>query len=74
MDWFFLVGQETKVTRDAMYSDPIFSPMFAGWYETGEEAINDVLEEVGGDDLVLVKASRFYELDHIVTALINRNA
>jgi UDP-N-acetylmuramoyl-tripeptide--D-alanyl-D-alanine ligase len=74
VDRVFLVGEETKVMRDAMFSDPIFSPMFAGWYETGEEAINDVLEEVGGDDLVLVKASRFYELDHIVTALINRNA
>ena len=51
VDRVFLVGEETKVMRDAMFSDPIFSPMFAGWYETGEEAINDVLEEVGGDDL-----------------------
>lgn len=73
VDRVFLVGEETKVMRDAMLNEPILSSMFAGWYETGAESIQDVLEEIKGDDLVLVKASRFYELDHVVAALINRN-
>ncbi|HHX19227.1 MAG TPA: UDP-N-acetylmuramoyl-tripeptide--D-alanyl-D-alanine ligase [Clostridiaceae bacterium] len=74
VDRVFLIGDETKVMRDAMLSDHLFQPMFAGWYETGEEAIPDVLDEVHGDDLVLVKASRYYELDHVVTALVERKS
>ncbi len=68
----FLIGDETRVMRDAMFDDPIYASMFAGWYETGEEAIHDVLDEIRGDDLVLVKASRFYELDRVVKALLER--
>ncbi|HHW93615.1 MAG TPA: UDP-N-acetylmuramoyl-tripeptide--D-alanyl-D-alanine ligase [Clostridiaceae bacterium] len=74
VDRVFLIGEETKVMRDAMCKDHHFSSMYSGWYGTGEEAIPDVLREVSGDDLVLVKASRFYELDHIVTALVERDS
>jgi len=70
VDRVFLIGEETKIMRDVMLDDPVFSPIFAGWYETSGEAISDVLDEIRPHDLVLVKASRYYALDRVAAAIV----
>jgi UDP-N-acetylmuramyl pentapeptide synthase len=45
--------------------------MVAGWYETSQDAIPAVLSELKPGDFLLLKASRFYELEKIGEALQN---
>lgn len=71
VDRVFLVGEETARTRDRLLLDSRGAAMFAGWYESCEEAIPAVLSELRSDDFLLLKASRFYELEKIGEALQN---
>ncbi|HQB80692.1 MAG TPA: UDP-N-acetylmuramoyl-tripeptide--D-alanyl-D-alanine ligase [Bacillota bacterium] len=69
VDRVILVGAETVRTREHLLADGRGAAMVAGWYETCQEAIPAVLSELEPGDFLLLKASRFYELDKIGEAL-----
>ncbi len=71
VDRVFLVGEETIRTRDQLLTDHRGAAMVAGWYATCQEAIPAVLAELRPDDFLLLKASRFYELEKIGEAMQN---
>ncbi len=71
VDRVFLVGEETIRTRDQLLGDSRGAAMVAGWYETSQDAIPAVLSELKPGDFLLLKASRFYELEKIGEALQN---
>ncbi len=69
VDLVYLIGEETRVTRDVLLGSGEGTGMVAGWYETCEQAIPDLLEAVDEGDFILLKASRFYELEKVAQAL-----
>ncbi len=71
VDRVFLVGEETVRTRDQLLGDSRAATMVAGWYETSQDAIPAVMSELKPGDFLLLKASRFYELEKIGEALQN---
>ncbi len=73
VDRVFLIGEETRITRDYLLGSEEGSGIFAGWYPSCEEAIPDIADQLKEDDFLLLKASRFYELERITRALRDLN-
>ncbi|HZK29589.1 MAG TPA: UDP-N-acetylmuramoyl-tripeptide--D-alanyl-D-alanine ligase [Clostridia bacterium] len=69
VDRAFLIGEETKITRDDLLASHEGAGMFAGWYATCEEAIPSILSALKQGDFLLLKASRYYEFEKITKAL-----
>ncbi|NLA71747.1 MAG: UDP-N-acetylmuramoyl-tripeptide--D-alanyl-D-alanine ligase [Clostridiaceae bacterium] len=69
VDLAFLIGEETKITRDYLLGSQEGTGLFAGWYASCEDAIPDILSQLKKDDFLLLKASRYYELEKITKAL-----
>lgn len=69
VDRVYLIGEETLITRDYLYGSEEGSGLVAGWYPTSEEAIPAILADLQEGDFLLLKASRFYELEKITEAL-----
>ncbi|NLN59241.1 MAG: hypothetical protein GX147_00765, partial [Deltaproteobacteria bacterium] len=71
VDLVFLVGEETRTTHDYLKRNKQGAAMVAGWFETCEEVIPEVIARMEPGDFLLLKASRFYELEKIGEALKN---
>lgn len=71
VDLVFLVGEETRTTHDYLKRNKQGAAMVAGWFETCEEVIPEVIARLEPGDFLLLKASRFYELEKIGEALKN---
>lgn len=73
VDLVFLIGEETRITRDYLLGSEEGTKILAGWYPSCEEAIPDIAAWLKEDDFLLLKASRFYELEKITKALRDLN-
>jgi len=69
----FLVGEETKTTRDYLLQSEEGASILAGWYPTCEKAIPEILKQLLPGDFMLLKASRFYELEKVKEALLEHH-
>lgn len=69
VDRVFLVGEETRVTRDYLLGSEEGSGILAGWYPSCEEALPSIASQLMAGDFLLLKASRYYELEKITLAL-----
>lgn len=69
VDQVFLIGRETLTTRDHLEKSRQGTAMVAGWFANCEEAIPSILASLEAGDFLLLKASRYYELEKITQAL-----
>lgn len=69
----FLIGEETKITRDYLLESEEGASIFAGWYASCDDAIPEILKQLRSGDFLLLKGSRFYALEKIKEALSDRH-
>lgn len=69
VDQVFLIGEETEITRDYLLGSEEGAGILAGWYPSCQEALPEIASKLQPGDFLLLKASRYYELERITQGL-----
>ncbi len=69
VDRVFLIGEETRITRDYLLGSEEGIGILAGWYPSCKEALPAIASQLLPGDFLLLKASRYYELEQISQGL-----
>ena len=69
VDRVFLIGEETRITRDYLLGSEEGISILAGWYPSCKEALPAIASQLLPGDFLLLKASRYYELEQISQGL-----
>lgn len=67
VDALYLVGEEMRFLKEALAGHTDFSDLKL--YEKSEDLAIDLLEQIQSNDLILLKGSRFYEMEKIHESL-----